>query len=150
MKLDEFAFLNQQLAGMLRAGIPLEGSLRELSSTMRRGGLRREIEALERDLSAGVPLGEAVEKRQLPDLYKRLTQAGVKGGDLPGVLILLADYYNKLAGIAARLRGLSVYPFIVLVAAIGVSCLIIAIYRTLIATVFDEFPSFSGAPLTFD
>jgi len=150
MKLDEFAFLNQQLAGMLRAGIPLEGSLRELSATMRRGDLRTEIEALERELSAGVPLAEAVEKRQLPDLYKRLTQAGVNGGDLPGVLILLADYYNKLAGIAARLRGLSVYPFIVLVAAIGVSCLVIGIYHTLLNTVFDEFPTFTGASLTLN
>jgi type II secretory pathway component PulF len=28
MKLDEFAFLNQQLAGMLKAGIPLETALR--------------------------------------------------------------------------------------------------------------------------
>jgi type II secretory pathway component PulF len=146
MKLDEFAFLNQQLAGMLRAGIPLEGSLRELSATMRRGDLRSEIEALERDLAAGVPLSEAVDRRNLPDLYKRLTQAGVNGGDLPGVLILLADYYNKLAGIAARLRGLSVYPFIVLVAAIGISCLIIGIYRTLLATVFADYSSIISAP----
>ena len=28
MKYDEFAFLNQQLAAMLRDGIPLEGELR--------------------------------------------------------------------------------------------------------------------------
>jgi type IV pilus assembly protein PilC len=140
--------LNQQLAGMLRAGIPLEGSLRELSATMRRGSLRREMQLLERDLAAGVPLAEAVEKRELPDLYKRLTQAGVRGGDLPGVLILLADYYSKLAGIVARLRGLSVYPFIVLVAAIGVSCLIIGIYRTLLLTVFSDLDwPISGAPL---
>src|SRR3954464_11795369 len=150
MKLDEFAFLNQQLAGMLRAGIPLEGSLRELSSTMRRGDLRRELEALELDLSAGTPLPEAVEKRNLPELYKRLTQAGVKGGDLPGVLILLADYYNKLAGVMRRLRGLSVYPFIVLVAAIGVSCLIMAIYRTLLATVFADYGTFLSLPPLLD
>ena len=150
MKLDEFAFLNQQLAGMLRAGIPLEGSLRELSATMRRGDLRSEIEALERDLAAGVSLSEAVDRRNLPELYKRLTQAGVNGGDLPGVLILLADYYNKLAGIAARLRGLSVYPFIVLVAAIGVSCLIIGIYRTLLATVFADYTSLMKTPQLMD
>src|SRR2546423_3091174 len=136
MKLDEFAFLNQQLAGMLRAGIPLEGSLRQLSATMRRGDLRREVELLERDLAAGVPLSEAIGRRELPDLYVRLLQAGVTGGDLPGVLILLADYYNRLAGVTSRLKGLSVYPFIVLVAAIGVSFLITMVYRTLIQSVF--------------
>jgi type II secretory pathway component PulF len=138
MKLDEFAFLNQQLAGMLRAGIPLEGSLRQLSADMRRGDLREEVEALEHDLAGGVPLGEAVARRQLPELYVRLVQAGARGGDLPGVLILLADYYNRIAGVAARLKGLSVYPFIVLTAAIGVSVLITVIYRTLITTVFSD------------
>ena len=144
MKLDEFAFLNQQLAGMLRAGIPLEGSLRELSSTMRRGDLRREMELLERDLASGTPLSEAVGRRDLPDLYVRLVQAGVKGGDLPGVLILLADYYNRIAGVAARLKGLSVYPIIVLLAALGVSILITFIYRALILTVFSELDFFTA------
>jgi type II secretory pathway component PulF len=138
MKLDEFAFLNQQLAGMLRAGIPLEGSLRELSGTMRRGNLRSEIQALERDLAAGVPLSEAVGRRKLPELYVRLVQAGVGGGDLPGVLILLADYYNRVASVGSRLKGLSVYPFILLVAAIGVSFLITVIYHRLILSVFSD------------
>lgn len=138
MKLDEFAFLNQQLAGMLRAGIPLEGSLRELSATMRRGDLRSEMQALERDLAAGVPLNEAIARRDLPELYVRLVQAGVGGGDLPGVLILLADHYNRIASVASRLKGLSVYPFIVLIAAIGVSILITAIYRNLILSVFSD------------
>jgi type IV pilus assembly protein PilC len=124
MKLDEFAFLNHQLAGMLRAGIPLEGSLRELSATMRRGKLRAELEALESDLSAGVPVSEAVAKRNLPELYVRLTQAGASGGDLPGILVLLADYYNRLGAVATRLKGLMVYPLIVLLASLGVSLLI--------------------------
>jgi type IV pilus assembly protein PilC len=141
VKLDEFAFLNQQLAGMLRAGIPLEGSLRELSTTMRRGKLRRELEALQADLAAGVPFTEAVQKRQLPELYVRLTQAGVSGGDLPGVLTLLADYYNRLAAIMTRLKGLMVYPLIVLLASLGVSVLITLVYRTVILSTFEDLDS---------
>jgi type IV pilus assembly protein PilC len=123
---------------MLRAGIPLEGSLRELSATMRRGDLRHEIEALEKDLATGTPVSEAVARRKLPELYVRLVQAGVSGGDLPGVLILLADYYNRVAGIAVRLKGLSVYPFIVLLGAIGVSLLITTVYRSLVTMVFSD------------
>lgn len=136
MNLDEFAFLNQQLAGMLRAGIPLEGSLRQLSSTMRRGRLRAELEALQNDLAAGVPLTEAIGRRELPELYVRLTQAGSQ--DLPGVLTMLADYYNRLATVLTRLKGLMVYPLIVLLASLGVSVLITLVYRSLIMSAFYD------------
>jgi type II secretory pathway component PulF len=136
MNLDEFAFLNQQLAGMLRAGIPLEGGLRQLSSTMRRGRLRAELEALQNDLAAGVPLTEAIGRRDLPELYVRLTQAGSQ--DLPGVLTMLADYYNRLATVLTRLKGLMVYPLIVLLASLGVSLLITLVYRSLILAVFYD------------
>jgi type II secretory pathway component PulF len=34
MKTDEFAFFNQQLAGMLRDGLPLEGALQRLGAEM--------------------------------------------------------------------------------------------------------------------
>src|SRR5258708_39617936 len=114
MKWDEFAFLNQQLAGMLKTGIPLEGALRQLCETMRRGRLRTEFELLQADLAKGAPLREAVAARKLPELYKRLVQVGQQGNDLPGMLTLLADYYHRLAAIALRPNGLLVHPAVVL------------------------------------
>src|ERR1051325_1510721 len=59
MKNDEFAFFNQQLAAMLRDGIPLEGALRKLCEEMRRGQLRDELQALEADLAKGTPMTDA-------------------------------------------------------------------------------------------
>ena len=69
MKYDEFAFFNQQLAAMLRDGIPLEGALRRLCEEMRRGKLRDELQALEADLANGTPIADALQLRQLPELY---------------------------------------------------------------------------------
>src|SRR5688500_9439934 len=86
MNQDEFAFFNQQLAAMLRDGIPLEGALRRLCQEMSRGKLRSELELLEADLAKGTPLGDALAVRQLPDLYKRMMVVGVKSGSLPGAL----------------------------------------------------------------
>lgn len=136
---------------MLRAGIPLEGSLRELSRTMRRGKLRGELITLEADLAAGEPLSEAIGRRRLPDLYVRLAQAGATGGDLPGILILLADYYHRLGAIMTRLKGLMVYPLMILLASLGVSILVTMVYRTLILTVFEdlEFNVVSSTLFTF-
>src|SRR4051812_4275347 len=95
MKHDEFSFFNQQLAAMLRDGIPLEGALRRLCQEMSTGLLRDELQALEKDLGKGVPIAEALAPRQLPELYKRMVLIGVKSGDLPGALTMLADYFQR-------------------------------------------------------
>ncbi len=131
MKLDEFAFVNQQLAGMLKAGIPLEGGLRQLCATMRRGQLKTELEKLEADLAQGIPLKEALAARQLPEFYVRMLQVGAQSNDLPGVLLMLADYYSKVNTIATRLKGLMVYPLIVLVTATAVSLLLVMVFQSL-------------------
>src|SRR6185436_9136474 len=108
--LEELGFLNQQLAAMLRDGLPLEGAIREICQQMGRGELKQELQKLEVDLAAGIPLEQALPARALPLLYVRTVLAGVKGNDLPGVLTLLADYYGQIQSIWVRLKGLMVYP----------------------------------------
>src|SRR3954471_23925763 len=122
MKYDEFAFFNQQLAAMLRDGIPLEGALRRLCEEMRHGALRDELQALESDLAKGTPMADALRSRQLPELYKRMILVGVKSGDLPGALTMLADYFQRQNNVWTRLKGLMMYPFIVLSVAFILSC----------------------------
>jgi len=125
MKWDEFAFVNQQLAAMLRTGIPLEGALQQLGATMARGELRGELEALRADLATGAPLQDALAKRRLPAFYVRMIRAGVAGNDLPGVLTLMADYYQHMHSLWSRLKGVMLYPVIVLVAMLGLSGLLL-------------------------
>ena len=132
MKNDEFAFFNQQLAAMLRDGIPLEGALRRLCQEMRRGQLRAELQLLETDLAKGTPLAEALKSRRLPELYKRMMLVGVKSGDLPGALTMLADYFQRRHMLGTRLKGLMVYPLIVLSAAFLLSCFLAFILSTFI------------------
>lgn len=138
MNLDEFAFFNQQLAAMLRDGIPLEGALRQLSAGMRRGGLRDELQRLEADLANGLPLADALTARRLPELYKRMLLAGAKSNDLPGMLTLLADYYQGQHTLWTKLKGLMVYPIIVLFAAFAVSCVFYFVWSRVFLTVWAE------------
>jgi len=132
MKNDEFAFFNQQLAAMLRDGIPLEGALRRLCQEMHHGRLRAELQALGTDLARGTPLAEALKPRQLPELYKRMLMVGVKSGDLPGALTMLADYFQRRHLLGMRLKGLMTYPLIVLIAAFLLSCFLSFILSTFI------------------
>lgn len=128
MKYDELAFLNQQLAAMLRDGVPLEGSLKQLCATMRRGELRSELLELEADLARGVPLSKAVEARKLPEFYALMVQIGARTNDMPGMLTLLADYYQNAHSIWTRLKGMMVYPVIVLIMALGLSVMLSMTY----------------------
>jgi type II secretory pathway component PulF len=121
MNPTELAFVNQQLASMLRCGIPLEGALRQLCATMNRGPLRAQLQLLESDLAAGLPLAKAVARRQLPEFYVRLLELGARGNDVPGILTLLADYYENAAAVWTQLKGLMVYPVIVLVLSLAFS-----------------------------
>jgi len=121
MNYDEFAFFNQQLAAMLRDGIPLEGALKQLSAGMRAGPLRNEIAELEKDLAGGAPLKEAMAKSKLPDFYRRMLEVGTRGNDLPGVLTLLADHYHRANSVWTRLKGLLIYPVIVIIVSFGLS-----------------------------
>ena len=124
MNYDEFGFFNQQLAAMLRDGIPLEGALKQLCAGMRSGPLRAEIERLEADLAKGTPLKDALAKRSLPEFYVKMLQLGVRSNDLPGVLTMLADHYQRANAVWTRLKGLMVYPALVIVVALGLTLLL--------------------------
>ncbi len=113
--IDELSFLNEQLAAMLRQGLPLEGSLREICRRMGRSELKAELQKLEADLAAGIPFALALAARKLPEFYVQTAIAGVKGNNLPAVLTLLADYYGQVHSISIRLKGLMFYPALVLV-----------------------------------
>src|SRR5579859_1445759 len=139
MNYDEFAFFNQQLASMLRAGIPLEGALQQLAAGMRRSPLREEIQRLEADLEQGAPLKEALARRTLPEFYRRLVTIGAQTNDLPGVLTLLADHYHRANSLWTRLKGLMVYPLIVLGVALGLTLMLSLVFSHFLAKFFDQF-----------
>jgi type II secretory pathway component PulF len=141
MKYDEFAFFNQQLAGMLRSGIPLEGALRQLCASMKEGRLRAEFGKIETELAQGVPLDKAISGKDLPPLYVQMVRMGAKSNDLPGVLTLLADYYHRMNSLWTRLKGLMIYPAIVLLAGVGLS-LFLVFSSTSVIGAFSEV--FSG------
>jgi type II secretory pathway component PulF len=137
MKLDEFAFFNQQLAAMLRDGIPLESALGHLCSSMRHGDLREELEKLRADLANGIPMKQALAARKLPPFYVQMIQVGVQSNDLPGVLTLVADYYRSGNLIWTRLKGLMVYP-VILLAGLFAASIVMAVVLGIMRSGFED------------
>lgn len=138
MNYDEFAFFNRQLAGMLRAGLPLEGALCQLSANLQDPPLREELRLLETDLAKGTPLRDALTRRDLPEFYTRMVRLGAAGEDLPAMLLTLADYYERRHALWARLKALIVYPVMVLAAALALSLFLIWLNTRLIFPAMNE------------
>ena len=135
---EDLAFTNRQLAGMLRNGVPLESGLRQLCASMATGRLRTELSKLEQDVEEGKPLREAIRSRHLPELYVQMLQVGAQSNDLPGILVLLADYYERVQAIWTRLKGLMIYPIIVAVMATALSLGMAFIGHQVLQSVTDE------------
>ncbi|MDG2213061.1 MAG: type II secretion system F family protein [Verrucomicrobiota bacterium] len=136
MNLDELTFANRQLADLLKSGVPLEGSLHQLCSTMSRGELRTELQALEKDLTKGVALKEALDRRKLPDFYVKMIKVGIKSNNLPEVLTMLADYYSQVNNLQTRLKGLLVYPAITLGVMLALTLFVAYVNQNLVADMF--------------
>ncbi len=136
MNLDELTFANRQLADLLKSGVPLEGSLHQLCSTMSRGELRTELQALEKDLTKGIALEEALDRRKLPDFYVKMIKVGIKSNNLPEVLTMLADYYSRVNNLQTRLKGLLVYPAITLGVMLALTLFVVYVNQNLVADMF--------------
>src|SRR6266581_2623568 len=138
MRNDEFGFFNQQLAAMLREGIPLEGALKQLCLGMRVGSLRSEFQQLEEDLRRGTPLKEALARRKLPAFYVRMVEIGTRSNDLPAILTLLADYFHRANALWTGLKGLMVYPVIVIVVSLGLTLFVSITFGKFLDRFFDQ------------
>ena len=121
MNTDELAFVNRQLAGMLKAGIPMESGLKKITESMTDSKLKAQLNQLGSRLEKGQLVDKAVVDLDLPETYKRLLALGQASQSMPKVLICVADYYERIVTLATRLRGLAVYPMLILICGIIVS-----------------------------
>src|SRR5689334_19084203 len=96
---DDLVTLNEEIAGMARAGLPLDQGLAALARDMGRGRLQTATEALAQDLKAGYPLPEAMERQagRVPPFYAGLLAAGIRTGRVADVLATLTTYARSLS-----------------------------------------------------
>jgi type IV pilus assembly protein PilC len=94
--LAQFAEL---LAGMVKAKLPLPQALRLLGADTSNRRLRETLASLERDVAAGVPLPEAMQRQngRFPPLFTKLVASGCAANDLHATLIELVREYRSQA-----------------------------------------------------
>jgi type IV pilus assembly protein PilC len=113
---DDFQAFNLQLAHLATAGLPVEKSLRLIAKDMRTGGLARSVDRVAADLEAGQSLPEAFAKHasQFPLLYSELLSAGIRTGNLSGMLLSLGRHLDLVKRLRGMLWRAAAYPIMVL------------------------------------
>ncbi len=116
--LEEFAFVNSELASACKRGVPLPGALRALSRDMSGRRVREALDNAASDVEGGVDIATALARRSdvFPPGYVALVQAGLKAGDLAGTLLLFAEEARLAADIRSRMTRALVYPLVILLA----------------------------------
>ncbi|SAK83601.1 type IV pilus assembly protein PilC [Caballeronia hypogeia] len=144
----------RQLAGLLRAGLPLAAALELLAGGTEggpTGGMPRIARTLGRDITRGVPYSEALAQHPAAfgALYCQLVSVGEVAGALPAVLARLADDRERAASQKAGLRAALTYPVVVLLLSLAITAgLLIGVVPTF-KTIFDGFGAALPAPTRF-
>ncbi|SAK93582.1 type IV pilus assembly protein PilC [Caballeronia temeraria] len=150
-KTADVTIFTRQLAGLLRAGLPLAGALELLAGSATGSGLPRVVRALARDITRGVPFSGALARHPAAfgALYCQLVSVGEVAGALPTVLARLADDRERAAAQRARLRAALTYPVMVLLLSLAITAgLLIGVVPTF-KTIFDGFGAALPAPTRF-
>jgi type II secretory pathway component PulF len=119
-KLQELATFTQQLANLLRSGMPLTVALNSLSYLGTKGISPEVSRQLKNDVMEGKSLSDAMARQPVvfSDLYVNMVRAGEQSGALQDVLRRLAEHYERFAEVQSKFKSALAYPAVV--ACVGV------------------------------
>ncbi|WJF90672.1 type II secretion system F family protein [Paraburkholderia bonniea] len=141
----EVTRFTRQLAGLLRAGLPLAPALALLARAAGSDGMPRIARTLARDISAGLHFSAALARHpsMFGPLYCQLAAVGEASGALPTVLARIADDRERSAAQRAKVRTALTYPVAILLLAIAITTALLVWVVPTFKQIFDGF----GAPL---
>ena len=146
LAIDDLIVLNDEIAALVRAGVPLERGLLEVGRDVR-GRLGASASAIgSRMADEGRSLPEAIdaEAGRLPKLYAAVVTAGIRAGRLPAALEGLAGFARGLAELR-RMIGLALlYPMIVAAFAYGMFVAFVVLLAPRFEAAFDAMGVSSG------
>lgn len=113
--LRELAMFTQQLANLLRAGMPVTAALNSMTSFKTRRISTEVSQQLLKEVMEGRSLSDAMSKQPhvFSDLYVNMVRAGEQSGALVDVLQRMAAHFNQFAEVQGRFTSALIYPAMV-------------------------------------
>ncbi|MDK2972012.1 MAG: type pilus assembly protein PilC [Candidatus Sumerlaeota bacterium] len=146
-KLDDLVIFSQQMAVMIRAGLPLIEVLDILAEQTERRSLAAVVRQVEKDVEAGESLTEAMVKHSnvFNTFYLSMIKAGEASGMLDSTLEQVAVYLERTASLQRKIKMATMYP-----ATVSFIAIVITIFLLIkVVPVFGEIFSDLGGTLPF-
>ena len=123
----EFLMFNQELATLLKAGMPLVQSLDLLKRRVQSPAFRAVLEDVHEKVRSGTALSDAFAAHGalFPSVYVASLLAGERSGNLDAVLRRYVEYAQVIATVKRKTVSALVYPLILVALAFGMVALIV-------------------------
>ena len=121
VKAGDFLLFNQQLAALIRAGIPILQAISMLRRRAASSRLRLVLADVEDKIRGGMALSAAFAAQGtiFPRIYTASILAGERSGALDEVLDRYNSYMRRGVEVRRKIRGALAYPLLLLVASFG-------------------------------
>lgn len=114
-KMQETARYLNQLANLIKSGMPLTMALKSASNLDTKGIPKELTRQLMQDVMEGRSLSDAMAKQ--PRVFSNLTVSMVRAGEQSGALLdvlrRLAEHYSRFAEVQSKFKSAMIYPAIV-------------------------------------
>ena len=142
---EDVAVFTQEIATLLKAGLPLDRCLEILISLSANEQVRELMVQLREDVRGGASLSKAMDARKgvFTRFYLNMIRAGEAGGALDVVLQRLTEFMERSKELKDTVKSALIYPVILL----GVSILSVAILLMWVVPQFSQMFADSGKAL---
>ena len=120
VKLETFLVFNQQFLTLIKAGLPILGSLELLSKRQKIPHFRAQLEDVASRVKTGESISQAFEAQGgFPIVYTTTLLAGERSGNLEEVLQRFLDFQRVSLTFRKKLKASLIYPALLVVMVIG-------------------------------
>jgi type II secretory pathway component PulF len=139
-KLQELATFTNQLANLIKSGMPLTVALNSMTHLETKGIPAEVSRQLKQDVMEGKGLSEAMAKQPVifSNLYINMVKAGEQSGALVDVLRRMGDHYERFSQVQNKFKSAMIYPVFVLCVGIAIGIFFMTVMLPSFMTLFQS------------
>jgi type IV pilus assembly protein PilC len=150
VKLETFLVFNQQFLTLIRAGLPILGSLELLARRQKVVHFRGQLEDVAARVKTGESISQAFEAQGgFPLVYTTTLLAGERSGNLEEVLQRYLDFQRVSLTFRKKLRASLIYPALLVVIVIALFIFLITFVVPRFAQLYEQLDTQLPALTTF-